>query len=196
MATETRQTHASLGEPETSGFDREIGFWGTLWTGVGILLVTIAGMISMWFFSEHLRDSILAKSLPMTAVQEEARAQVEEINRQRLQTERRPFPALEWPLYAAPPPQPRVQVQPWLDMQGFLLDERPILEDYGWVSRNAGLVRVPISRAIDEIATGGMPRELPTPPAEPAPGTSGGEAQRVPQVPQVSSGEVRGPEGR
>lgn len=184
MATETKTNHAESTAPE---FDAEISFRGTVATGIGILVVTILSMFAMWSFSEYLRDGIRAKDLPQTAVEQAAQRQIEEANRQLALVERRRRPALEWPWYARQPAQPQVQVQPWTDMREFLEDEQRVLDDYGWVNREAGLAQVPVSRAMDQIATDGVPLML-----APLPES----AQPSEQVPSITPGTATGPEGR
>lgn len=47
------------------------------------------------------------------------------------------------------PPGPRLQVSPRLDMQQFRAREDATLSTYGWIDRDAGVVRVPIERAME-----------------------------------------------
>ena len=58
------------------------------------------------------------------------------------------------------PPEPRLQVQPIKDLRELHEAEDTLLDHYGWVDKNAGIVRIPIERAIDLLAvrTGG-PRQ-------------------------------------
>jgi hypothetical protein len=60
------------------------------------------------------------------------------------------------------PPKPRLQVNQQLDLQQVREQEQRILNSYGWVSKEAGAVRIPINRAMDLIAERGLP------PAKPA----------------------------
>lgn len=55
---------------------------------------------------------------------------------------------------AAPrlPPEPRLQVRPIRDLRELHEAENNILDHYGWVDRDAGVVRIPIARAIDLLA--------------------------------------------
>jgi hypothetical protein len=55
------------------------------------------------------------------------------------------------------PPEPRLQVSPQLDMRAILTNERSILDSYGWVDRQAGIVRIPIERAIELLMERGLP---------------------------------------
>ena len=54
------------------------------------------------------------------------------------------------------PPEPRLQVSPKADMRDMLAAEGAILHSYGWVDRDAGIVRIPIERAIDILAARGL----------------------------------------
>jgi hypothetical protein len=55
------------------------------------------------------------------------------------------------------PPSPRLQTSPANDMDRFRAAEDQALSSYGWVDRNAGVVRIPIDRAIDITAQRGLP---------------------------------------
>lgn len=55
------------------------------------------------------------------------------------------------------PPQPRLQVEPRLDLDRLHAGEEAQLHSYGWVDRNAGVVRIPIERAMDIVAQQGLP---------------------------------------
>jgi len=62
------------------------------------------------------------------------------------------------------PPAPRLQDQPYRDMEALRATEDERLSTYGWVDHTAGIGRIPIDRAIDLILERGLP-EAPTPPA-------------------------------
>jgi hypothetical protein len=55
------------------------------------------------------------------------------------------------------PPEPRLQVSPARDLQEMRAREDEVLHSYGWVDRQAGIVRIPIARAIDLLAERGLP---------------------------------------
>ena len=57
------------------------------------------------------------------------------------------------------PPQPRLQSNPAGDMARFRAWENGILTNYSWVDRPAGVVRIPIERAMDLIAERGLPAQ-------------------------------------
>jgi hypothetical protein len=54
-------------------------------------------------------------------------------------------------------PTPALQPDEVSDLNKFTASEREVLNEYGWVNQQAGVVRIPISRAIDLIAERGLP---------------------------------------
>ena len=73
------------------------------------------------------------------------------------QVEARPTPFPLYQLRPTPPP-PRLQPNPIdrttaeQDMANLLLQENAILDSYGWVDKEEGIVRIPVERAIDLLA--------------------------------------------
>jgi len=61
-----------------------------------------------------------------------------------------PNPMMEYA--AKEPPAPRLQADPLGDMQALRAREREQLEGYAWVDRQAGVVRIPIERAMELLA--------------------------------------------
>jgi hypothetical protein len=76
------------------------------------------------------------------------------------------------------PPAPRLQTYPFQDVKTFRQEEAQLLEHYSWVDKNAGTVRIPVSRAIDLLAERGLPHRAASSGAEAPPpqGPSGAEA--------------------
>lgn len=54
-------------------------------------------------------------------------------------------------------PAPHEQIAPRLDLDAWRAQQSAELNSYGWVDRNAGVVRIPIERAIDLITEHGLP---------------------------------------
>ena len=50
------------------------------------------------------------------------------------------------------PPEPRLLVDPRSALLELRAEEDALLHGYGWVNREAGIVRIPIERAIDVLA--------------------------------------------
>jgi len=59
-----------------------------------------------------------------------------------------------------PPPAPRLQISPIQDLQTIQAAEAEILSGYGWVDRANGVVRIPISRALDLLIERGLPARI------------------------------------
>lgn len=54
-------------------------------------------------------------------------------------------------------PQPRLETDERGQINQFRLNEEQKLDSYGWVDQNAGIVRIPIDRAMDLVAERGLP---------------------------------------
>lgn len=54
-------------------------------------------------------------------------------------------------------PEPRLQVEPAKELDHYFAAENQKLNSYGWVDKPAGVVRIPIQRAMDQIAQRGLP---------------------------------------
>ena len=67
----------------------------------------------------------------------------------------------EYPLAASQgerlPPEPRLQIAPREDLRELRASEAELLTSYGWVDRNAGIVRIPISEAMRLTLERGLP---------------------------------------
>jgi hypothetical protein len=55
------------------------------------------------------------------------------------------------------PPEPRLQTDPRQDLADLRAKEDETLNSYGWVDRNAGVVRIPIDEAIKLTLQRGLP---------------------------------------
>lgn len=67
--------------------------------------------------------------------------------------------ARKYPLAAGAkePPAPRLQTQPFKDVYLLRQSEARVLESYGWVDRSAGIVHIPIERAMELTVERGLP---------------------------------------
>jgi len=57
---------------------------------------------------------------------------------------------------------PVLQVKPQHDWLAYRQEQEAFLNNYGWVNRTAGLVRIPISEAMERVMRDGLPRWGPT----------------------------------
>ena len=55
------------------------------------------------------------------------------------------------------PPEPRIEVAPYQQVQDLRAKEDHILNSYAWVNKESGTVRIPIDKAIDLLAAKGVP---------------------------------------
>ena len=55
------------------------------------------------------------------------------------------------------PPSPRIQSNPGADMQSYSQSQQNLLNTYGWVDRQNGVVRMPIDRAMELLLERGLP---------------------------------------
>ena len=74
------------------------------------------------------------------------------------------------------PPPPRLQTYPFDDIQAFRKEEAKTLDHYAWVDQHAGVVRIPIERAIDVLAEKGLPYRGATGATDATAAPSGAEA--------------------
>jgi hypothetical protein len=55
------------------------------------------------------------------------------------------------------PPEPRLQINPRQDLRDMRAREDEVLTSYGWVDKNAGVVRIPIDAAMKLMLQRGLP---------------------------------------
>jgi hypothetical protein len=55
------------------------------------------------------------------------------------------------------PPGPRLQTAAPLDLKRYRADQEKLLQGYGWVDSQAGIVRIPVDRAMDLMLQKGYP---------------------------------------
>jgi hypothetical protein len=55
------------------------------------------------------------------------------------------------------PPPPRLQTSPTSELQELLDAQDARLNSYGWIDKGAGVIRIPIDRAMDLLAQRGLP---------------------------------------
>jgi hypothetical protein len=55
------------------------------------------------------------------------------------------------------PPEPRLQAHPADELQALRQHEDDVLNHYGWVDQKAGVVRIPVDKAMDIMAQRGFP---------------------------------------
>jgi hypothetical protein len=66
------------------------------------------------------------------------------------------------------PPEPRLQVEAPKDLKSLQGTEQEVLTTYAWVSKEAGIARIPIERAMQLVLDRGLPVAKPEAAAAPA----------------------------
>ena len=59
------------------------------------------------------------------------------------------------------PPEPRLQNTPFDELRRMRAEEDATLTSYGWVDRQAGIVRIPIEQALEIASRGGVAEAAP-----------------------------------
>lgn len=72
------------------------------------------------------------------------------------------------------PPVPRLQVAPQKEIHDYWESQQAILNSYGWVDRQNGVVRIPVDRAMRILLAKGLPARMPAAGGEKAAGAGGG----------------------
>lgn len=62
-----------------------------------------------------------------------------------------------FPLDTASLQEPPLRINPLADLQTLRAEEMEILSSYGWVDKDAGIVRIPIEQAMDLLLEQGLP---------------------------------------
>lgn len=131
-----------------AGFDRELDVRGILWTAGGILAVTALTMVLTWWLAGAFRDRLVAADPPrpevVRALPGDAAAA--------------PASGPALPTGSLLPPAPVLQPGPERELEAIRAEEDRRLAGYGWVDREAGIARVPIEKAMAEVARQGLPR--------------------------------------
>ena len=67
------------------------------------------------------------------------------------------LPASPFENVRALPPAPQLQVAPAQDLEHYIAGQDRELNSYGWVDQKAGVVRIPIDRAMELLLQKGLP---------------------------------------
>jgi len=139
--------------PQVSHERRDVNVFQISAFGIGLLLACIVTVFAMWGLFDYFyqRENEKNTANPVAGMMSE---------RQKL------------------PPEPRLQATPRLELKDLRADEDAILNSYGWIDPNRGIIRIPISVAMDMVAAKGLP-------SKPTPAGSDNEGFRM--IPEDSS---------
>lgn len=100
-------------------FDREVGVNVSVAFGVGIVVVSVLTFFGMWFLLQQFVGEDDARTAAVT-------------------------PRVE----QAPPPEPRLQIHPELELQAFLAEQNEQLQSWGWVDQSQDRGHIAIDAAM------------------------------------------------
>lgn len=110
---------------------RDISVAGAFWFGVGIFASVIVSILAMWWtFNYFTAREERAQTAPPSLVRGEG---------------------------ALLPPEPRLQMNPTVELREMRKEDARRLASYGWVDREEGIAHLPIERAMDLILEEGLP---------------------------------------
>jgi hypothetical protein len=117
--------------PDVQYEPSDVNIRGVLAFGLGLIVVAVALHFGIWLLFQAFaaRETVrVAPEYPLAAGQEN-----------RL------------------PPEPRLQTNPRQDLKDLRAAEDDVLNQYGWVDKNAGVVRIPIDEAMKLVLRKGLP---------------------------------------
>lgn len=110
--------------------DRDINLRGLGYTILGLFILTVISMFAMWWMFEWFQEDAV-RSDPEPPPLVEARQQT-------------------------PPPGPRLQAAPERDLEQWRARQNALKTSYGWQDEAAGVVRIPVGRAMELMADEGL----------------------------------------
>jgi len=121
---------------------RDIGVGGVLYFLAGLVAAGLIVHFVVSGFYSYLEKRWSAEQVPISPLVERAPTDTRHIQRDYPQTA---FPS------------PRLEEDERGQLNGIRSEEESTLNSYGWVDQKAGVVRIPIDRAMDLIAEKGLP---------------------------------------
>jgi hypothetical protein len=130
-----REATAGHDNPEVGHEESDVNVRGILGFGLGLFVVAAVIHLMVWVLFQYFdarEGARVAPEYPLAIGQE---------NRQ--------------------PPEPRLQTNPREDLRVLRAHEDDILNNYGWIDKAGGVVRIPIEDAIRITARKGLPARQP-----------------------------------
>ena len=123
--------HPSVGNPDVHHEESDVNIRAVFAFGIGLTVATIFISFLVWVLFQYFEARESRKVTPQfpLAAQQENRL----------------------------PPEPRLQTNPRADLADLRAQEEKVLETYGWVDKNASVVRIPIEEAMKLTVKRGLP---------------------------------------
>lgn len=119
---------APSGNMERRYETRDVGLHGMVYSAIGFAVLVILGLLVSWFVFRYY-----------------------------VQVQKLGPPASPFDNARTLPPAPRLQVNPAQDLKAYQAEEDAILHSYGWADKSAGVVWIPIERAMELSLERGFP---------------------------------------
>jgi len=117
-----------MAEPHAGYEKSDVSAKAIMWFAIAMVIAAIDMYVGLWLFERGL-NRIYPEGGPASRIGQ---------------------PRIE-------PPPPRLQSSPTAELQELRAAEEAVLSSYGWVNRDAGVIRIPIERAIDLTSQRGLP---------------------------------------
>ena len=127
--------------PEMEYERQDMSPWSVYAFLIGLAVAGIVVYFALWGFYNFLEARDKGRQAPQNPMVQPST------------TETRVVPADEYKKF----PQPRLERNERLEINEFRLQEEQTLNSYGWVDQKAGVVHIPIERAMQLIAQHGLP---------------------------------------
>jgi hypothetical protein len=123
--------HPGVGNPDVHHEESDVNIRAIFAFGIGLTVATIFISFIVWVLFQYFEARESRKVTPRfpLAAQQENRL----------------------------PPEPRLQTNPRADLADLRVQEEKVLETYGWVDKNASVVRIPIEQAMKLTLQRGLP---------------------------------------
>jgi hypothetical protein len=118
-----------VGNPEVKHERRDINIRGIVIAGIVLIVVVGLAQLVLWGMFNYLAARQARADVPLSPV-----VDTEQI-----------------------PPAPRLQANPAADWREMVARENELLNKYEWIDENAGIVRIPIARAMELLAERRLP---------------------------------------
>jgi hypothetical protein len=124
---------------------RDIGISGVLWFLVGLALAGVVITFVVTGFYHYLETRNEAEQAPVSPLVTNAPQDTRHLSTNYKDYLKQNFPS------------PQLEIDERTQLDQIRLKEEKTLATYGWVDQKAGVVRIPIERAMDLIAQRGLP---------------------------------------
>lgn len=124
---------------------RDIGIGGVLWFLAALALAGVIITFVVNGFYHHLQMRSEAEQAPVSPLVKNAPKDTRHLSTDYKDYLKQNFPS------------PQLEIDERTQLDQIRLNEEETLATYGWVDQKAGIVRIPIERAMDLIAQRGLP---------------------------------------